>query len=86
MHEHFKPEHLNHPLAAVCCVCAEFKALKSYARNRYSRSVSNTFPGNDSAVGGALWPQQVQDDSDDEFSGIGEVPVRRPNSHKVTQR
>lgn len=68
------------------CFCAELKALKSYSRNRYSRSVSNTFPGNHSAVGGAPWPQGAQDDSDDEFSGVGEIPVRLPNSHKVTHR
>lgn len=65
------------------CVCvSEFKALKSYSRNRFSRSLSllNSYPTNTSLVGG--------DDSEDEFSGMGSVPnsVGLPNSLKVTHR
>ncbi|XP_063740943.1 extracellular sulfatase Sulf-2b isoform X2 [Eleginops maclovinus] len=66
----------------------KFKALKSYSRNRYSRSVSltNSYPGNDSMVGGDDWPQPIGDE--DEFSGMGGDPngVSLPNSHKVTHR
>ncbi|KAK1898100.1 Extracellular sulfatase Sulf-2 [Dissostichus eleginoides] len=66
----------------------KFKTLKSYSRNRYSRSVSmtNSYPGNDSMVGGEDWPQPISDE--DEFSGMGGDPngVSLPNSHKVTHK
>ncbi|XP_053281924.1 extracellular sulfatase Sulf-2b isoform X2 [Pleuronectes platessa] len=59
----------------------KFKALKSYSRNRYTRSISmmNSYPGNQSQVGGA---------DEDESSGMGGAPgvVVPPNSIKVTQR
>ncbi|KAM9350277.1 extracellular sulfatase Sulf-2-like [Symphorus nematophorus] len=62
----------------------KFKALKSYSRNRYSRSVSmtNSYPGNSSTA------QPIQDESEDEFSGMGAVPngVPQSNSLKVTHR
>ncbi|GLD63835.1 extracellular sulfatase Sulf-2-like isoform X3, partial [Lates japonicus] len=64
----------------------KFKALKSYSRNRYTRSISmaslmNGYPGNHSLTGGS-------DDSEDEFSGMGGAPsvVAPPNSIKVTHR
>ncbi|XP_034447517.1 extracellular sulfatase Sulf-2-like isoform X1 [Hippoglossus hippoglossus] len=61
----------------------KFKALKSYSRNRYTRSISmvNSYPGNHSLVGGS-------DESEDEFSGMGGAPgvVVPPNSIKVTHR
>ncbi len=73
------------------CVCvSEFKALKSYSRNRYSRSVSmtNSYPGNNSMMGEANWAQPIRDESEDEFSGMGGVPngLALPNSLKVTHR
>lgn len=64
------------------CVVAEleFKALKSYSRNRFTRSVSmtNSYPGN----------RSHSDESDDEYSGMGGVPgvVALPNSIKITHR
>ncbi|XP_067382396.1 extracellular sulfatase Sulf-2-like isoform X4 [Channa argus] len=61
----------------------KFKALKSYSRNRFSRSVSTTniFHGNRSQV-------NRPEESEDEFSGMGGVPniVALPNSIKVTHR
>lgn len=70
------------------CVClSEFKALKNYSRNRYSRSLSmtNNYPGNQSLAG---WDQPMRDESEDEFSGMGGDPnaVVTPNSVKVTHR
>uniref|UniRef100_A0A8D0AJR0 Sulfatase 2 n=1 Tax=Sander lucioperca TaxID=283035 RepID=A0A8D0AJR0_SANLU len=69
------------------------KTLKSYSRNRYSRSVSmnNSYPGNHSIsmmAGGANWAQPIKDESEDEFSGMGGVPnaMALPDSHKVTQK
>ncbi|XP_069033869.1 extracellular sulfatase Sulf-2b isoform X5 [Embiotoca jacksoni] len=68
----------------------KFKTLKSYSRNRYSRSLpeTNGYPGNHTAVGGAGWTQTEGDESEAEFSGMGEVPAvaGRPNSIKVTHR
>ncbi|XP_069572666.1 extracellular sulfatase Sulf-2-like isoform X5 [Brachyistius frenatus] len=68
----------------------KFKTLKSYSRNRYSRSLpeTNGYPGNHTVVGGAGWTQTEGDESEAEFSGMGEVPVvaGRPNSIKVTHR
>ncbi|KAK9514696.1 hypothetical protein VZT92_025392 [Zoarces viviparus] len=64
----------------------KFKALKSYSRNRYSRSASmtNSYPGNHSSAAA----QPMRDESEDEFSGMGGVStaVAPPNSHKVTHR
>ncbi|KAF0036057.1 hypothetical protein F2P81_011369 [Scophthalmus maximus] len=58
----------------------KFKALKSYSRNRFTRSVSmtNSYPGN----------RSHSDESDDEYSGMGGVPgvVALPNSIKITHR
>lgn len=69
---------------------SELKALKSYSRNRYSRSLpmTNNYPGNQSLVGGASWDEPIRDESEDEFSGMGAVPdsVGPPNSIKVTHR
>lgn len=78
---------LSGDISSSVCV-SEFKALKSYSRNRYSRSVSltNSYPGNNSKVGGANWAQPIQDESEDEFSGMGEVPTPQSNSLKVTHR
>uniref|UniRef100_A0A8C4NY54 Extracellular sulfatase n=1 Tax=Dicentrarchus labrax TaxID=13489 RepID=A0A8C4NY54_DICLA len=76
-------------MCSSVCV-SEFKALKSYSRNRYSRSISmtNSYPGNDSVVGGADWAQLIRDETEDEFSGMGGVPIGRvaSNSLKVTHR
>ncbi|XP_038164957.1 extracellular sulfatase Sulf-2-like isoform X2 [Cyprinodon tularosa] len=62
-----------------------FKTMKSYTRNRYSRSLSslNGYPGNHSMVGGAN-----QSEPDDEFSGLGGVPdqVVPSDAVKVTHR
>uniref|UniRef100_A0A3Q3LYT1 Sulfatase 2b n=1 Tax=Mastacembelus armatus TaxID=205130 RepID=A0A3Q3LYT1_9TELE len=62
-----------------------FKALKSYSRNRFSRSVSmeDSYLGNHSLV-----VTRVTDQSEDEFSGMGGVSnaVAPPNSIKVTHR
>ncbi|XP_042265984.1 extracellular sulfatase Sulf-2-like isoform X1 [Thunnus thynnus] len=68
----------------------KFKALKSYSRNRYSRSVSmtNSYPGNDSLVGG-VWDNPITDESEDESSGMGggvSNALALPNSIKVTHR
>nr|XP_057941162.1 extracellular sulfatase Sulf-2b isoform X1 [Doryrhamphus excisus] len=56
------------------------KVLKSYSRNRFSRSVSltNGYPGNLS----------LHESSEDEFSGMTEAPtaLTPPNSVKVTPR
>uniref|UniRef100_A0A669B8A3 Sulfatase 2 n=1 Tax=Oreochromis niloticus TaxID=8128 RepID=A0A669B8A3_ORENI len=70
------------------CVClSEFKALKNYSRNRYSRSLSmtNNYPGNQSLAG---WDQPMRDEFEDEFSGMGgdANAVVTPNSVKVTHR
>ncbi|XP_016519649.1 extracellular sulfatase Sulf-2b isoform X7 [Poecilia formosa] len=48
----------------------KFKTLKSFSRNRYSRSLSELhgYPGNQSLVGGA-----GQNEPEDEFSGMGGV-------------
>ncbi|XP_035999125.1 extracellular sulfatase Sulf-2 isoform X2 [Fundulus heteroclitus] len=63
----------------------KFKAVKSYSRNRYSRSVFelNGYPGNQSVVGGA-----GHNESQDEFSGMGGVDdAAAPSSAvKVTHR
>ncbi|MEQ2176179.1 hypothetical protein GOODEAATRI_025448, partial [Goodea atripinnis] len=63
----------------------KFKTLKSYSRNRYSRSLSelNGYPGNQSLVGGAS-----QNEPEDEFSGMGGVPdaVAPSTAVKVTHR
>ncbi|TDH11108.1 hypothetical protein EPR50_G00082050 [Perca flavescens] len=71
----------------------KFKTLKSYSRNRFSRSVSmtNSYPGNHSIsmmAGGANWAQPIRDESEDEFSGMGGVPnaMALPDSHKVTHK
>ena len=69
---------------------SEFKALKSYSRNRYSRSLSmtNSYPGNHSTGDGASRDQPIRDELDDEFSGMEGVPnaVVSSNSIKVTHR
>ncbi|KAM8863544.1 extracellular sulfatase Sulf-2-like isoform 3-T23 [Spinachia spinachia] len=66
------------------------KALKSYSRNRYSRSVAmtNSDSGNHTLGGGAEWPQPTGNGTEDEFSGMGgaTVGVATPTSHKVTHR
>ncbi|XP_037335401.2 extracellular sulfatase Sulf-2 isoform X1 [Pungitius pungitius] len=66
------------------------KALKSYSRNRYSRSVAmaNSYPGNHSLGGGAKWPRPTGNGSEDEFSGMGGATegMATPTSHKVTHR
>uniref|UniRef100_A0A3Q1CGL5 Extracellular sulfatase n=1 Tax=Amphiprion ocellaris TaxID=80972 RepID=A0A3Q1CGL5_AMPOC len=65
----------------------KFKALKSFSRNRYSRSLSNSYPGNGSLGGGAGLAQPITEEPEDEFSGRGSVPdVVPPNSIKVTHR
>ncbi|XP_054879872.1 extracellular sulfatase Sulf-2-like isoform X2 [Poeciliopsis prolifica] len=48
----------------------KLKTLKSFSRNRYSRSLSelNAYPGNQTLVGGAS-----QNEPEDEFSGMGAV-------------
>uniref|UniRef100_A0A3Q1B1A3 Extracellular sulfatase n=1 Tax=Amphiprion ocellaris TaxID=80972 RepID=A0A3Q1B1A3_AMPOC len=66
---------------------SKFKALKSFSRNRYSRSLSNSYPGNGSLGGGAGLAQPITEEPEDEFSGRGSVPdVVPPNSIKVTHR
>lgn len=65
---------------------SEFKALKSYSRNRFSRSVLMTNPGNVSVVGGAHWAQLTPDKYEGEFSGTGPLPSPVSNSLKVTHR
>lgn len=79
---------LHHFKQPCVCVCvSEFKALKSYSRNRYSRSVSmtNSYPGNSSVED---WAQPIRDESEDEFSGMGGAPTDEAliNSLKVTHR
>lgn len=71
----------------ILCV-VEFKALKSYSRNRYSRSVpiTNSFPGNNSEVSGASWDQLIRDEYEGEVSGMGPLPNPLSNALKVTQR
>ncbi|XP_068186975.1 extracellular sulfatase Sulf-2-like isoform X1 [Antennarius striatus] len=68
----------------------KFKNLKSYTRNRFSRSVSltNSYPGNSSAEGGTNAAQPTRDESEDEFSGMEVIPngVTTPDSLKVTHR
>ncbi|XP_075995945.1 extracellular sulfatase Sulf-2-like isoform X2 [Genypterus blacodes] len=61
----------------------KFKALKSYSRNRYSRSVStfNGYPSNHSLVGGAQ-----RDEPEEDFSGMGGAPNILDPSIKVTHR
>ncbi|KAJ3609452.1 hypothetical protein NHX12_023973 [Muraenolepis orangiensis] len=61
----------------------KLKVLKSYSRNRFSRSVftATGYHGNHSL-------QPISDRSDDDFSGMGGVPstLAPPNSIRVTQR
>ncbi|XP_056896201.1 extracellular sulfatase Sulf-2-like isoform X2 [Takifugu flavidus] len=66
----------------------KFKALKSYSRNRFSRSVpmTNGYPGNVTVVGGAHWAQLTPDKSEGDFSGTGPLPSPVSNSLKVTHR
>ncbi|KAM9343765.1 extracellular sulfatase Sulf-2b isoform 1-T1 [Pholidichthys leucotaenia] len=64
----------------------KFKTLKKgYSRNRYSRSLSagNGYTGNSSLLG-----EPIRDELEDEFSGMGGVPLAGvpPNSVKVTHR
>ncbi|KAM4738227.1 extracellular sulfatase Sulf-2b isoform 2-T4 [Anableps anableps] len=63
----------------------KFKTLKSFSRNRYSRSLSklNGYHGNQSLVGGAS-----QNEPEDEFSGMGGLPgaAAPSNAVKVTHR
>ncbi|CAF94091.1 unnamed protein product, partial [Tetraodon nigroviridis] len=63
----------------------KLKALKSYSRNRFSRSVPMmySYPGNASEVGGA---QLTPGESGGEFSGMGPLPSPGSNSLKVTHR
>lgn len=67
---------------------SEFKALKSYSRNRFSRSVPTAtgFPGNASEVGGAHWSRRTSDESEGEPSGMGSLPGPVSNFLKVTHR
>ncbi|XP_008316177.1 extracellular sulfatase Sulf-2b isoform X1 [Cynoglossus semilaevis] len=66
----------------------KIKALKSYSRNRYTRSalLNNGTPGNYSLTGGA---EMEEEEEEEEFSGMGKDPriVALPsNSIKVTHR
>uniref|UniRef100_A0A3Q1G2I3 Sulfatase 2 n=1 Tax=Acanthochromis polyacanthus TaxID=80966 RepID=A0A3Q1G2I3_9TELE len=65
----------------------KFKVLKSFSRNRYSRSLSNSYPGNHSLGGGARQAQPITEEFQDEFSGTGSVPDVVPSNFiKVTHR
>ncbi|CAJ1085614.1 extracellular sulfatase Sulf-2b isoform X1 [Xyrichtys novacula] len=72
----------------------KFKVLKSFSRNRYSRSLSVTvsgYPGNNTTMGGGEnWAQPIRDESVEEFSGMGEDPTSKEdlpsNSLRVTHR
>lgn len=74
---------------SLCCV-SEFKTLKSYSRNRFSRSLSmmNSYPTNHSLVGGVDGSQPIREESEDDFSGMGGVTnsVVPSSSIKVTHR
>ncbi|KAG7280846.1 hypothetical protein CRUP_010828 [Coryphaenoides rupestris] len=67
----------------------KLKMLKSYSRNRFSRSVVSvaSYHGNSSLMGGAT-REPISDHSDNDFSGMGEIPntLASPNSIRVTQR
>ncbi|XP_061780214.1 extracellular sulfatase Sulf-2-like isoform X1 [Nerophis lumbriciformis] len=66
------------------------KVPQSYSRNRFSRSVPVTsgYPGNHSLLGGASDNMTGNEESEDEFSGMGGAPtvLTPPNSVKVTPR
>ncbi|XP_061591647.1 extracellular sulfatase Sulf-2b isoform X2 [Cololabis saira] len=68
----------------------KLKALKSYSRNRFSRSLSmtNGYPGNHSLPGREGWGQPIREEPEDEFSGMGGVTnaLVPSNSIKVTHR
>ncbi|XP_015250027.1 PREDICTED: extracellular sulfatase Sulf-2-like [Cyprinodon variegatus] len=79
------PEGLFRAHSNLIFCASGFKTMKSYTRNRYSRSLSslNGYPGNHSTVGGAN-----QSEPGDEFSGLGGVPdpVVPSDAVKVTHR
>ncbi|XP_030222049.1 extracellular sulfatase Sulf-2 isoform X2 [Gadus morhua] len=64
----------------------KLKVLKSYSRNRFSRSVSS-YQGNHSLLGGAT-RQPISHQSDEDSSGMGGVPstLAPPKSIRVTER
>lgn len=76
---------LTKSTSSTSVLFSELKALKSYSRNRFSRSVAMTYsyPGNISEVGVA---QLTPDESGGEFSGMGPLPSPGSNSLKVTHR
>ena len=63
--------------------------LKSYSRNRFSRSVSTVtgYQGNHSLLAGAT-RQPISHQSDEDSSGMGGVPstLAPPKSIRVTER
>lgn len=85
---HNKTEHFC--LILVVFSASEFKTLKKYSKNRFSRSLGEVYDrhGNRSLVGGANTGQPMRDESEDESSGMGGVSnAAAPSSAiKVTHR
>uniref|UniRef100_A0A672H9U5 Extracellular sulfatase Sulf-2-like n=1 Tax=Salarias fasciatus TaxID=181472 RepID=A0A672H9U5_SALFA len=67
-------------------VVSEMKALKSFSRNRYSRSppLANGYPGNSSREGEEEELQPAR--GEDEFSGMGGVPDQSSPSGRNTRK